>query len=59
MINLHNHFRQNPESQAAQLAVIAGFITTLGDALATIATALAIQEAEQNPQTNPDVNYLP
>ena len=35
-----------PENYAAKLAVIAGAITTLGDGLATIAAAIALQEAE-------------
>lgn len=37
----------NPISEAATLAVIAGLITTLGDGLATVAAALAIQESQQ------------
>lgn len=40
----------NSESQAAQLALIAGLITTLGDGLAVVATALAIQEEQQKNQ---------
>lgn len=40
----------NPVSQAATLAVIAGLITTLGDGLATVAAALALQEAQQEAQ---------
>lgn len=42
----------NPVSQAASLAVIAGLITTLGDGLATVAAALAIQEAQQQAGNN-------
>ncbi len=42
----------NPVSQAATLAVIAGLIATLGDGLATIAAALAIQEAQQQAGNN-------
>ncbi|MEK4627932.1 hypothetical protein MKZ17_06960 [Solibacillus sp. FSL R7-0682] len=34
--------QENPISQAATLAVLAGIITTLGDGLATVAAALAI-----------------
>ncbi|CAM5182808.1 Translation initiation factor 2 OS=Ureibacillus acetophenoni OX=614649 GN=SAMN05877842_102400 PE=4 SV=1 [Ureibacillus acetophenoni] len=47
---------ENPESQAAQLAVIAGLITTLGDGLATIASILALKESQQN-QNNSSNNY--
>ena len=42
----------NMENQAAQLAVIAGLITTLGDDLSTVAAALALQEAQQSNQNN-------
>lgn len=53
-----HHHKQNPkkENQAAKLAVIAGAITTLGDALATIAAGMALEEelykgeSEQNDQ---------
>ncbi len=44
----------NPISQAATLAVIAGIITTLGDGLATVAAALAIQESQQQSTNNGD-----
>lgn len=40
----------NLESQAAALAVIAGLFTTLGEGIATISTALALQEAQQSNQ---------
>ena len=53
---LHNNRKKDNETtqdnnqpgQAATLAVIAGLITTLGDGLATVAAALALQEAQQN-----------
>ena len=56
VIALHNSKKTNNETtqdnnqvgQAATLAVIAGLITTLGDGLATVAAALALQEAKQN-----------
>ena len=56
VIALHNNRKKNGETtqdnnqvgQAATLAVIAGLITTLGDGLATVAAALALQEAQQN-----------
>ena len=52
----------NGENQAAQLAVIAGLITTLGDGLATVAAAMALQEAQQNNSNNintyPDVQMM-
>ena len=56
VIALHNNRKKNNETtqdnnqvgQAATLAVIAGLITTLGDGLATVAAALALQEAQQN-----------
>jgi len=38
----------NSGGQAATLAIIAGLITTLGDGLATVTAALALQEAQQN-----------
>ena len=43
---------ENPISQAATLAVLAGLITTLGDGLATVAAALALQEAQQQSGNN-------
>lgn len=43
--------KQKTLSPATQLAIIGGALSTLGDALATIATVLAIQEeAEQSSQ---------
>lgn len=53
-----NNISQNPENKAAQLALIAGMISTLGDALGTIATVLAIQEAEEKTPINPDIINL-
>ena len=47
-------FNENPDSQnpqtdseSAKLAVIAGVITTFGDALSTLAAVLAIEEARE------------
>ena len=55
--SLHQNFfsfNENPDSQnlqtdseSAKLAVIAGVITTFGDALATLAAVLAIEEARE------------
>lgn len=47
--NSGNQDKQNlqTDSQSAQLAVIAGVITTFGDALATLAAVLAIEEARE------------
>ncbi len=46
-------------SQAAKLAVIAGAITTLGDALATIAAGLALEdELKENESNSNDINKL-
>ena len=42
------------DSESAKLAVIAGVITTFGDALATIAAVLAIEEARQEQSSNGD-----
>ena len=42
----------SPENFAAKLAVIAGSITTLGDGLATIAAAIALQELENSQVEN-------
>ncbi|WP_369436078.1 hypothetical protein [Lysinibacillus fusiformis] len=41
-----HHHKQNPkkDNPAAKLAVIAGAITTLGDALATIAVGMALEK---------------
>ncbi|WP_341302761.1 hypothetical protein MHB44_10755 [Lysinibacillus sp. FSL H8-0500] len=46
-------------SQAAKLAVIAGAITTLGDALATIAAGLALEdELKDNDRSTDDIDKL-
>jgi len=46
-------------SQAAKLAVIAGAITTLGDALATIAAGLALEdELKENESNSNDIDKL-
>ena len=44
--NQLNEFLQGNENNAAKLAVIAGIVTTLGDALATMAAVLALEEAQ-------------
>ncbi|KPN96268.1 hypothetical protein [Lysinibacillus sp. ZYM-1] len=45
--------------QAAKLAVIAGAISTLGDALATIAAGLALEdELRENESKNNDIDKL-
>ena len=41
-----NEFLQGNENTAAKLAVVAGIVTTLGDALATMAAVLALEEAQ-------------
>ncbi len=41
-----NEFLQGNENNAGKLAVIAGIVTTLGDALATMAAVLALEEAQ-------------
>ncbi|KUF35847.1 MULTISPECIES: hypothetical protein [Lysinibacillus] len=46
-------------SQAAKLAVIAGAITTLGDAIATIAAGLALEdELKENESNSNDIDKL-
>jgi predicted transposase YdaD len=55
----HNHGNQDnqnlqTDSQSAQLAVIAGVITTFGDALATLSAVLAIEEAREEQIGNGD-----
>ncbi len=45
-------------SQAAKLAVIAGAITTLGDALATIAADLAVEDELKENESNRDIDKL-
>ena len=47
-----NQFLQGNENNAAKLAVIAGIVTTLGDALATMAAVLALEEAAQAQNSN-------
>ncbi|SDM72063.1 hypothetical protein SAMN05518871_10283 [Psychrobacillus sp. OK028] len=49
---------QQTESQAAKLAVIATAITTFGDALATIAAVLALEESRQNNSDSSDNKNL-
>ncbi|WP_339262773.1 hypothetical protein [Lysinibacillus sp. FSL K6-3209] len=44
------------ENDAAKLAVIAGIITTLGDALATIAAIMALEEAQKSNNNNNNNN---
>ena len=53
------------DSESDKLAVIAGVITTFGDALSTLAAVLAIEEARQEQSNNGDsknmqkqINYL-
>ena len=41
-----NEFLQGNENTAGKLTVIAGIVTTLGDALATMAAVLALEEAQ-------------
>jgi len=41
-----NGFLQGNENTAGKLAVIAGIVTTLGDALSTMAAVLALEEAQ-------------
>jgi len=41
-----NEFLQGNENNAGKLAVIAGIVTTLGDALATMTAVLALEEAQ-------------
>lgn len=52
--NSGNQDKQNlqTDSQSAQLAVIAGVITTFGDAIATLAAVLAIEEAREEQNGN-------
>ena len=45
-------------SQAAKLAVIAGAITTPGDALATIAADLAVEDELKENESNRDIDKL-
>lgn len=46
-----NTFLQGNENNAAKLAVIGGIVTTLGDALSTMAAVLAVEEAQQAAQS--------
>ena len=47
-----NDFLLGSENNAGKLAVIAGIVTTLGDALATMAAVLALEEAAQAQNSN-------
>jgi len=55
---------KKPENYAAKLAIIAGAITTFGDALATVAAALALEETvasdnkDQQSQNNQEEKML-
>ena len=49
---------QQNESQAAKLAVIAAAITTFGDALATVAAVLALEESRQDNSDSADNKNL-
>ena len=44
--NQLNEFLLGSENNAAKLAVIGGIVTTLGDAIATMAAVLALEEAQ-------------
>lgn len=44
------------EINSATLAVIAGLITTLGDALSTIAAIMALEESQQEKNANRSAN---
>ena len=50
--NQLNEFLLGSENNAGKLAVIAGIVTTLGDALATMAAVLALEEAAQAQNSN-------
>ena len=53
-----NSEENESRSQAAKLAVIAGAITTLGDALATIAADLAVEDELKENESNRDIDKL-
>jgi hypothetical protein len=53
----NNEMKQEiPVSQAATLEVIAGLFVTLSEGLATFATALAIQEVQQQANSNNSID---
>ena len=45
--NQNQDSQNQTDSESAKLAVIAGVITTFGDALSTLAAVLALEEARQ------------
>lgn len=49
---------QQNDSQAAKLAVVAAAITTFGDALATVAAVLALEESRQDNSDSADNKNL-
>lgn len=55
-MNIPDIQNSNNENQAAQLAVIGGLISTLGDGLSTVAAAMALQEAQQQSIQNGNGN---
>ena len=48
----HNGFNLDNGNQSAKLAVIGGAISTLGDAISTLAAVLALEEASQGQNDN-------
>ncbi|WP_199677384.1 multidrug ABC transporter ATPase [Lysinibacillus yapensis] len=60
--NTNNNAPSNNESTAAKLAVIGGFLATLGDAISTYAAVLALEELQHsqkdNNQNNDKINEL-
>lgn len=55
--NLHDYLQKNGINSAT-LAVIAGIITTLGDALSTLAAIMALEESQQSSNTRHPTNLV-
>lgn len=58
--NMNNNNSPNNELNAAKLAVIGAFIATVGDAISTLAAAMALeglQQSENGNNTSPNPQY--
>ena len=56
--NQNQDSQNQTDSESAKLAVIAGVITTFGDALSTLAAVLALEEARQEQNNAGDSNNM-
>lgn len=54
IFNSNSNASSDNETTAAKLAVLGGLLSTLGDAISTIAAVLALQELQQTEDENDD-----